>query len=158
MQPPHSPQANPGSIRAPGSTDHDGWLLLWKGYQAFYQVVIPDDVSQVTWSRLLNPAEPMHAALAFDDANRALGLVHWLTHRSTWTTHDSCYLQDLFVASEARGRGIGRRLIEHVYQQATVAGCARVYWLTHETNTTAMTLYDRMADRTGFVQYRRNLP
>lgn len=137
-------------------TDYAAWLPLWQGYQAFYKTVIPDEVTATTWKRLLAPNEPMAGALAFDGDN-AVGLVHWIFHRSCWTIGNYCYLQDLFVADNARGSGIGRRLIEHVYEIAKAAECARVYWLTHETNQEAMKLYDRMADRSGFIQYRKAL-
>jgi GNAT superfamily N-acetyltransferase len=107
----------------------------------------------VTWTRLLDPAEPMGGALAWRDS-RAVGLVHFIEHRSCWTTGNYCYLQDLFVAPGLRGEGIGRMLIEYVYEKARAGGCSRVYWLTHETNTSAMQLYERVAERSGFVQYR----
>jgi GNAT superfamily N-acetyltransferase len=136
--------------------DHELWLPLWRGYQAFYQVDIPEAVTQSTWSRLLDPSEPMHGALAIS-GGRAVGLVHYLFHRSTWTSGNVCYLQDLFVALDMRSGGIGRQLIGHVYEQARAAGSPEVYWLTHETNTTAMKLYDRVADRPGFVQYSKAL-
>lgn len=147
-------RAPPVAVRPLGASDHAAWLPLWRGYQAFYKVDIAAPVSEVTWGRLLDPAEPVHGAVAARDGE-PVGLVHWLTHRSTWTTGDYCYLQDLFVAPGARGGGIGRALIEHVYGVARVAGCSRVYWLTHETNAAAMRLYDRLADRSGFVQYRK---
>ncbi len=83
-----------------------------------------------------------------------LGIVHYLYHRSTWTTGDYCYLQDLFTAEEARGRGVGRALIEAVYERAQADGASRVYWLTHETNSAAQVLYDKVAARSGFIQYR----
>jgi len=130
------------------------WLPLWRGYQAFYKTDIAPEVSAVTWSRLLDPREPMGAALAWD-GEAAVGLVHHIRHRSCWTIGDYVYLQDLFVSPEARGRGVGRKLIEYVYELARAQGCARVHWLTHETNTDAMLLYDRIAERSGFVQYRR---
>lgn len=136
---------------------HAAWLPLWRGYQSFYEVDIPAGVSEVTWTRLLDPAEPVAGALAWRGAE-AVGLVHHIRHRSCWTTGDYCYLQDLFVAPQIRGAGIGRKLIEHVYAHAASLGCSRVYWLTHETNTAAMQLYDRIAQRSGFVQYRHILP
>jgi GNAT superfamily N-acetyltransferase len=132
------------------------WLPLWRGYQAFYKTDIPPEVSEVTWSRLLDPGEPMGAALAWDGP-RAVGLVHHIRHRSCWTIGDYLYLQDLFVSPDARGAGVGRKLIEHVYGLARDQGCARVHWLTHETNIGAMLLYDRIAERSGFVQYRRSI-
>ena len=143
-------------VRAAMPADHAAWLPLWRGYQAFYHVEIAPAVSDETWRRLLDPNEPMWAALALADGV-AVGLVHWIRHRSCWTTGDYVYLQDLFVAPAARGGGMGRKLIEHVYAAARAAGCSRVYWLTHETNQEAMQLYDRIAERSGFVQYRKVL-
>lgn len=96
----------------------------------------------------------MHAAIAWLDG-KPVGVVHWIFHRSCWTVGDYCYLQDLFVEQQLRGAGVGRKLIEHVYAQATAAGASRVHWLTHESNTDAMQLYDRIADRPGFIQYRK---
>jgi GNAT superfamily N-acetyltransferase len=141
-------------IRAVESTDFDIWLPLWKGYQQFYEVDIPEPVTLQTWARLLDPAEPMYAALAIA-GEQALGMVHLIYHRSTWTTGNYCYLQDLFVADNARGRGVGRALIEHVFADARRNRAARVHWLTHESNNDAMQLYDRIVDRSGFVQYRK---
>lgn len=142
------------AIRLARSDDHGAWLALWKGYQQFYKVNIDDSVTAETWRRLHDANEPMQCALAVDADGRAVGLVHWIFHRSTWTTGHYCYLQDLFVATDVRGGGHGRRLIEHVYADAKAAGCSRVHWLTHETNTDAMKLYDRIAERSGFLQYR----
>ncbi|OJF91973.1 GNAT family N-acetyltransferase [Pararhizobium antarcticum] len=143
-------------IRPLEPQDHAAWLPLWRGYQAFYKVDIPASVSQVTWQRLNDPAEPMGGALAWQ-GQRAVGLVHHIRHRSCWTVGDYCYLQDLFVDETLRGSGVGRRLIGHVYDIAAQNGCDRVHWLTHETNTEAMLLYDRIADRSGFLQYRHRL-
>lgn len=134
--------------------DFDIWLPLWKGYQGFYEVEIPFSVTLQTWARFLDPVEPMHAAFAVSGGQES-GLVHWIYHRSTWTTADYCYLQDLFVAADARGGGLGRALIEHVYADAIRRGASRVYRTTHESNHNAMRLYDRIADRPGFIQYRR---
>lgn len=145
------------TIRAITPADHDAWLPLWRGYQEFYRVDLSQDATATAWARLNEPSEPMHAALAWSAGNRAVGLVHWLTHRSTWTIGDYCYLQDLFVASEARKGGVGGRLIEHVMRDAAARECSRVYWLTHESNRDAMRLYDRVGDRSGFIQYRKIL-
>lgn len=143
-------------IRALVPGDFERWLPLWQDYQAFYQVDIPDTTTAVTFERLTGGHGAMAGALAVQDG-RAVGFVHTIQHASCWTVGDSCYLQDLFVAADARGGGVGRALIEHVYAAAAAAGCARVHWLTHEANTAAMQLYDRVADRSGFVQYRRVL-
>lgn len=141
-------------IRPLLAADHAAWMLLWRGYQAFYETDIPEATSAVTWARLLDPAEPMAGALAWD-GGQAIGLVHHIRHRSCWTIGDYVYLQDLFVAEGGRGLGTGRALIAHVEEVARAAGCSRVHWLTHETNSDAMKLYDKVAQRSGFVQYRK---
>jgi GNAT superfamily N-acetyltransferase len=130
------------------------WEPLWKGYQAFYKVVIPDDTSAVTWARLHDPVEPMGALGAYVDG-QLYGIVHYIFHRSCWSVGDYCYLQDLFVAEGARHRGLGRALILAVEERARAAGASRVHWLTHETNSDARALYDKLAERPGFIQYRK---
>lgn len=141
------------SIRTLVPADHDAWLPLWQGYQKFYKVEIAPQVTAETFRRLTDAAEPMGGALAWH-GGRAVGLVHHIEHRSCWTTGNYIYLQDLYAAEDLRGQGIGRALIERVYEIARATGCPRVHWLTHETNTEAMKLYDRIAERSGFVQYR----
>lgn len=143
-------------IKAIENKDFDIWLPLWQSYQRFYEVDIPEAVTLNTWARFLDPVEPMYAALAMVGA-QASGLVHSIYHRSAWAMSDHCYLQDLFVADYARGNGIGRALIEHVYADARRRGASRVHWLTHESNHNAMQLYDRIADRSSFIQYRKLL-
>ncbi len=133
---------------------HDAWRVLWTGYLDFYQAELADGVWETTWQRLLDPAEPMHAALAWRDGE-ALGLVHFIYHRSCWTVQDYCYLQDLYVADAQRGSGLGRALIEYVYARAQADGAGRVHWLTQEGNARARLLYERIAERSGFIQYRK---
>jgi GNAT superfamily N-acetyltransferase len=136
--------------------DFEAWAPLWRGYQTFYKVDLPAETTRLTFARLTQGAEPMGAFLA-RDGGQALGMVHWIVHRSCWTPGDYCYLQDLFVAAEARGAGVGRKLIEAVYDVARARGCSRVYWLTQETNTPAMRLYDDVATKSGFLQYVKRL-
>ncbi len=145
------------AIRPLGASDEAAWRLLWRDYQTFYDTAMSEAVFATTWARLLAADEPMFALGAFDESGRMLGLVHALYHRSSWTTGPYCYLQDLFTAADARGRGVGRALIEAVYAQARAAGASRVYWLTHDTNATARALYDRVASHAGFIQYRKDL-
>ena len=130
------------------------WELLWKGYLDFYKTSVPKQTYDTTWVRLHDPDEPMWLLGAYVDG-KLRGIVHYLYHRSCWTARDYCYLQDLFVAQDARKLGLGRALIEAVYSEAKAAGASRVHWLTHETNTTARALYDTLADRPGFIQYRK---
>lgn len=147
-------------IRPVEPGDFDAWLPLWDGYNEFYDragpTALPRSVTQVTWERFFDPAEPVHALVA-ERGGRLLGLTHYLFHRSTTAVALTCYLQDLFTTREARGQGVGRALIEGVYARASEAGSPRVYWMTHETNTTAMQLYDKVATHTGFVVYRKML-
>lgn len=133
------------------------WLPLWKGYQRFYEVDIDDQTTAHTWARLMDPAEPMFVLGAMQD-DVLVGIVHFIFHRSTWTTGDYCYLQDLFTAPESRGSGVGRALIAAVCERATAQGASRVHWLTREDNATAIALYEKVALRTGFIQFRIGLP
>jgi GNAT superfamily N-acetyltransferase len=144
------------AIRPLRPDERASWEPLWQGYLAFYGANVAPEVTDTAWTRLHDPAEPMHILGAFEGPD-LLGIVHFLFHRSTWTVGPYCYLQDLFTAEEARGRGVGRALIEAVYERARVEGASRVYWLTHESNGTARALYDRLADRPGFIQYRKLL-
>lgn len=141
-------------VRPVSADDHAAWLPLWQGYQRFYMTEIPAEASEMSWQRFLDPNEPINAALAWHDG-QAIGLVHWVYHRSTWTVGDYCYLQDLFIDKNVRSNGCGRQLIEFVYAQAQQANCSRAYWLTHESNSKAMLLYERIAERSGFIQYRK---
>ncbi len=150
----------PVAIRSVTEQDFAPWKRLWDGYNAFYgrtgNTALPESVTRSTWSRFLNADEPMHALVA-ERSGELLGLVHFLFHRSTISVGNSCYLQDLFTMEAARGLGIGRALIEAVYAKALEAGSPRIYWQTHETNTAAMQLYDKLAQKSGFIVYRKML-
>ncbi|AZL71320.1 MULTISPECIES: GNAT family N-acetyltransferase [Pseudomonas] len=144
------------TLRPVGANDHAAWLPLWQAYLRFYETELPEAVSASTWQRLLDGHEPTHSALAWVDG-KAVGMVNFIYHRSNWSIESSCYLQDLYVDSAVRGLGIGRQLIEHVYATAKADGCAKVHWLTHETNATAISLYEQVAERPGFIQFRKVL-
>jgi GNAT superfamily N-acetyltransferase len=140
-------------VRPVGLDERAAWQPLWKGYLDFYRTSVPPETYDSTWKRLHDPAEPMGLLGAYA-GGRLRGIVHFIYHRSCWTVGNYCYLQDLFVAEDSRKLGLGRALIEAVYQEARAAGASRVHWLTHETNATARALYDTLADRPGFIQYR----
>jgi len=141
-------------IRPVNLDERADWERLCAGYLAFYKASVPREAYDVTWTRLHDPNEPMGVLGAYVDGKLA-GIVHYLFHRSCWTVADYCYLQDLFVADDARKLGLGRALIEAVEQEARSAGASCVYWLTHESNTAARALYDRLAESPGFIQYRK---
>ncbi len=141
-------------IRPLGADERAAWEPLWRGYLDFYKTSQTPDATDIAWRRIHDPKEPMFALGAYVDS-KLLGIVHYLYHRSFWTTGDYCYLQDLFVAESARNLGLGRALIEAVYAKAREAGASRVYWNTHESNATARALYEKVAERSGFIQYRK---
>lgn len=138
--------------------DYPQWRPLWDGYNAFYGrsgvTALDERVTEQTWERFFDAAEAVHAFVAESDG-RVVGIVHFLFHRSTSRLADVCYLQDLFTDASRRGHGVGRALIEAVYQRAKADGASRVYWQTHETNATAMKLYDQVAEKSGFLVYRK---
>ena len=145
-------------VRSVARTDFDRWRPLWDGYNAFYgrsgDTALAPEITATTWERFFDPYEPMSALVAEQDGT-LLGMTHYLLHRSTTSLLPSLYLQDLFTTAEARGKGVGRALIEAVYAAARAQGLPRVYWQTHETNATAMQLYDRIAEKSGFIVYRK---
>lgn len=147
-------------VRCVEQEDFDAWLPLWEGYNAFYnrsgETALPTAVTRMTWGRFFDRYEPLECLVAEQDV-RLVGLAHLIFHRSTTMIAPTCYMQDLYTSEEARGQGIGRALIEGVYDRARSAGSSRVYWLTHETNVMAQRLYDRIAERSGFVVYRNEL-
>jgi len=145
------------SITPVTSGDHAEWFSLWNAYLAFYESTLDAEVSDSTFTRLVDPESPIHGAIARDDEGVACGIVHWLAHPATWTRTTYCYLEDLFVDPGRRGSGIGTALIAHVRAWAEQNGSTKLYWLTAETNATARALYDRVSTRTGMIQYQITL-
>tara|TARA_B100000965_G_scaffold38130_1_gene28132 strand:+ start:643 stop:1101 length:459 start_codon:yes stop_codon:yes gene_type:complete len=144
------------TLRTPKPDEYEAWHRLWDGYNTFYERTIPEEITRLTWDRFFDAYEPMHVIVA-EAEGRLVGLVHFIYHRNTTMRGPVCYLQDLFADPDLRGKGIGRALIEAVYDHAREAGSDRVYWQTHETNATAMRLYDQVATHSGFVVYRKAL-
>ncbi len=149
------------NIRDASHSDYEQWLPLWNGYNAFYgrsgPTALPAEVTATTWQRFFAESEPVYALVAELDGS-LIGLTHYLFHRSTTLLAPICYLQDLYTAPQRRRTGVGRALIEAVYRRAQAAGSPRVYWQTHETNLVARRLYEQVAERSGFIVYRKNLP
>jgi GNAT superfamily N-acetyltransferase len=141
-------------IRPLEPQDRAAWEPLWYDYLAFYESQVSRETTDVLWRRFHDPGEPMVVLGAFS-GGRLVGIVHYLFHRSCWTIGDYCYLQDLFVAPHVRGLGAGRALIAAAEQAARAHGASRVHWLTREDNHAARALYDKLADRSGFIQYRK---
>ena len=143
-------------IRPLRPEDRPQWDRLWHAYLAFYDTELPAAQYDLHFARLVDPARPDIAGIVAAAPDGALlGLAHVIRHPHGWKPTDVTYLQDLYVAPEARGTGLGRRLIEAVYALADQSGDAGVYWLTQAFNTTARQLYDRVGQATPFVKYQR---
>lgn len=147
-------------VRPVNREDYDQWLMLWDGYNEFYgrsgSTALAMEITKMTWSRFFDGYEPVHALVA-ESEGKLIGMTHYIFHRSTTSIGPNCYLQDLFTTEAARSKGVARGLINGVYDQARLAGSPRVYWQTHETNLTAMCLYDKMAEKSGFLVYRKSI-
>jgi GNAT superfamily N-acetyltransferase len=147
-------------VRPISRDDYKGWRPLWDGYNAFYgrsgATALPEEITQTTWDRFFTASEPVHAFVA-EESGGIVGLTHYLFHRSTTRLQNVCYLQDLFTVPHLRGLGIGRHLIEAVYDAARTAGSSRVYWLTQTSNQAGRALYDKVAEHTGFIVYTHEL-
>jgi GNAT superfamily N-acetyltransferase len=149
-----SPQeTRPFAIRDPRAADEADWRGLWSGYCAFYETDVPEAVTAHTWRRMLEPASPLFGRLAEWDG-RVVGFAVSVLHEGSWTTRPCCYLEDLFVALDYRGRGIARALIEDQLRLCRERGWSRLYWHTRESNREARRLYDRFATADDFVRYR----
>ena len=153
MTPPR-PNARIRELRA---EDRARWDELWAGYLEFYRHALPQEITEFTWQRLMDPAAQPHGFVALDEAGRVIGFVHYHFHLSTWSISGYCYLEDLFVDATARGLGAGRALIEAVYRAADARGVTRVYWHTENDNERAQALYNQVADLAPFIQYRRRV-
>jgi|SRR5690625_1129609 len=130
------------------------WYPLWQGYQNFYQIEIPEEVSEYTWTRLTSDKHPEFYGFAAFVGSELAGIAHVIEHSNCWTKEPYAYLQDLFVAPKFRQQGIARALMQAIYDQTKSRGCARVWWLTHESNQPAVSLYEEIANRTGFIHFR----
>lgn len=139
---------------APG--DEPGWRRVWQEYLDFYQVDLAPEITAHTWARLMDPAAPLHGRVAVS-GDEILGFELHLTHGSTWVIGEDCYLEDLCVAEAARGRGIGRALIDDLIALGRAKGWNRLYWHTQEQNARARALYDSYAESDGHVRYRLRL-
>lgn len=153
-------QAGEVVIRSAARDDFPQWKVLWDDYNAFYgrsgPTALPLEITNATWARIHDGAEPVHALVA-ESGGKLLGIAHYLYHRNTILIGPTCYLQDLYTAEAARGKGVGRALIGELYRRAAADGAERVYWHTHHTNATARRLYDTVAVDSGFIVYRKNL-
>ena len=139
-------------VSAARADDKAAWQGLWEGYLGFYRHALAPEITELTFERALDPHQPMFLVLA-RDGDRVVGFATFVLHLSTWARTHYLYLEDLFVAEEARGCGAGRALIERIVETGRQNGCERVYWVTHESNTAARGLYDKLAETPGLTTY-----
>ncbi len=147
--------SNAVTIRPLRPEDRDQWAEMWRDYLAFYETEVPDSTFQSTFARLLGDDPNDFSCFVADLDGQLLGLTHYLFHRHAWKEESVCYLQDLYARPEARGTGVGRALIEAVYEEADRQKAPSVYWLTQENNHTARKLYDRIGKLSPFLKYQR---
>ncbi|MGR3513742.1 MAG: GNAT family N-acetyltransferase [Paracoccaceae bacterium] len=142
-------------VRPLTASDEPEWRRLWRAYLAFYETELSEDVYASTFARLMgDDPQDFHGLIAEVDGTPQ-GLTHYVFHRHGWKIENVCYLQDLYATPDVRGQGVGRALIEAVYDAADAAGAPGVYWLTQEFNETARRLYDRIGTVTPFIKYAR---
>jgi GNAT superfamily N-acetyltransferase len=139
--------------------DHDRseWQTMWAEYCAFYQVSVPDTVTETTWQRILDPTSAVCGIIARDTGGKALGFANYVLHPHTWSEKTLCYLEDMYVRPETRGRGVGHRLIEHLIALGRERDWNRVYWHTDTANAAARRLYDRFKPADDYVRYTVSL-
>ena len=143
-------------VRRLAPRDKQAWAPIFKAYIEFYKASVADDVLEETWTRLMSGIDGFHIGfVAVDETDMPVGIAHVLFHRSTWSKTYYCYLEDLFVRPDIRAGGIGRSLVEAVYREADARGASRTYWTTQEFNYRARGLYDQVATKSPFIQYRR---
>jgi len=141
------------TIESATEADYENWLPMWKNYQIFYNVDIAEAVTQRTWQRFASPIEPVFCAVARYNGE-LVGFAHYLFHRSTWADNDYCYLEDLYVCENIRGKQVGKQLVEYVQKEARKRHASHLYWHTHEANYRGQRLYDWIAKKSGMIEYR----
>ena len=146
----------PIKITPLSKSDYDAWLDLWQNYLTFYETRLPPSTTEKTWRNLLDSDVSIYGFGAWH-GDTLVGFTHVVLHPNTWNTTECCYLEDLYVGEDVRGQGVGRALIEQVYDFSSKKNCNRVYWITQESNAIARKLYDAIATQTDIVQYRKDL-
>lgn len=146
------------TIRPVTASDKPTWLTLWAGYNTFYKRTIPTETTETTFTRFLDDSVRMYCAVAEDpDTHQIIGFITWYPHISTSSVKEIVYIHDLFVDPTVRNRGTGRKLIEHVYEEARKIPASQVYWMTQYYNHVGQILYTKVAERTDFVKYLKVL-
>jgi len=143
-------------VRLLRADERDAWQVLWKGYQEYYEVNL-DDTTDSLWERLMADDPDGPICLVAEDSGKLLGLVQYLFHGTTWSPKERIYLHDLYTVPASRGQGVGRKLIEAVYDAGRERGCDQVYWMTQDFNKAGRALYDNVANLTPFIKYMKKV-
>lgn len=141
------------SIRKTEPRDEARWRVLWDGYLRFYESDLPETITRHTWQRLMNADAPVYGIVAEDATEGVIGFANYLIHESTWAATPLCYLEDLYVDSSRRAKGVGAQLIDWLVAETRARGWSGLYWHTRETNYRARGLYDQYAPHSGFLRY-----
>ncbi|MFV2035416.1 MAG: N-acetyltransferase family protein [Halocynthiibacter sp.] len=150
--------SNVHTVRIANANDKSAWQALWRSYQDFYEIELEDTINDITWDRIIGDDTPeMGALLVETTGGQVVGLLNYVIHNITWSAAPVCYLEDLFVDPDARGGGAARALIEHLSTMGRTAGWVRIYWHTARDNSQAQILYNKVAERTGWVRYDLDL-
>jgi GNAT superfamily N-acetyltransferase len=141
------------TIRPAEPRDESRWRELWAAYNAFYEHELPEPITRSTWSRILDPASPIHGIVAETDDGTIVGIANYVLHAGTWSVAPVCYLEDMYVDADRRAAGVGTSLIDWLIAQMKAQGWSLLYWVTKENNYRARALYDRYVPHGGFVRY-----
>jgi ribosomal protein S18 acetylase RimI-like enzyme len=144
------------NVRKIQPSDKPSWQQLFFDYLKFYETSPSDVNTDLAWERITSP-DPEIQGLVAESNGEVVGIVHFHYQLSTWTDTFDCYLEDLYVAEEARGNGAARALIQAVKELSTVRKCSKLFWITKESNTTARKLYDKVATLGDFIRYEVKL-
>jgi ribosomal protein S18 acetylase RimI-like enzyme len=136
--------------------DKSAWQELYFAYLKFYETSPSDVNSELLWDRLTN-SEPQIQALVAEANGVVIGIVHFHYQLSTWSETSHCYLEDLYVAEGARGKGVAKALIQQVQELTIKQGCTELFWITKESNSIARKLYDQVANLSDFIRYEKKL-
>jgi len=134
-------------IRNVQAEDFPAWLTLWNANNLGQK---NEAVTTQTWTRLNDETSPVHA-LVVEDKGALVGLLQYVLHPTTGSIEDICYMQDVFVVPDHRGKGIARKMIRELERIGNAEKWARIYWLAEASNDAAQALYKSLGQRLDFT-------
>ncbi len=143
-------------VRPVAASDSARWRELFAAYGAFYGTALSPDVLDGVWDWLMDDAHPVHALVA-EKGGTVIGFAHVRDQPDTFTARPSWFLDDLFTDPSSRGSGAATALLGAIEEHARAEGGGTLRWITSADNATAQRLYDRVATRTQWVVYEREV-